>query len=44
MKLIEALAHQIGAKPVWSSPRPGTSLHLEFQRRNGREQATATGA
>jgi hypothetical protein len=32
MKLIDGLAHQIGAKPVWSSPQPGTALCLEFDR------------
>lgn len=31
MKLIEGLARQIGAKPVWSSAEPGTVLCLEFQ-------------
>jgi hypothetical protein len=30
MKLIEGLARQIGAKPIWSSGDPGTVLCLEF--------------
>lgn len=35
MKLIDALARQIGAKPVWSSPQPrGTALCLETRRRS----------
>ena len=35
MRLIEALARQIGAKPVcWSSPQGGTTLCLETQRRS----------
>jgi two-component sensor histidine kinase len=34
MKLIDGLAHQIGANPIWSSPDPGTALCLEF---NGRD-------
>ncbi len=33
MRLIDGLARQIGAKPVWSSPQPGTTLCLEFNRR-----------
>lgn len=33
MKLVEGLAHQIGAKPVWSSAEPGTALCLEFAAR-----------
>jgi two-component sensor histidine kinase len=32
MKLIDGLARQIGAKPVWSSADPGTALCLEFDR------------
>lgn len=34
MKLIDALARQIGAKPVWSSLQPGTALCLETHRRS----------
>jgi two-component sensor histidine kinase len=30
MKLIEGLARQIGAKPIWSPGDPGTVLRLEF--------------
>lgn len=30
MKLIEGLAHQIEATPVWSSAEPGTLLYLKF--------------
>ncbi len=33
MKLIDGLARQIGAKPIWSSAQPGTVLCLEFDRR-----------
>ena len=33
IKLIDGLARQIGAKPVWSSAEPGTVLCLEFNRR-----------
>jgi two-component sensor histidine kinase len=32
MRLIGALAHQIEARPVWSSAEPGTVLSLEFNR------------
>jgi two-component sensor histidine kinase len=34
MKLIDALARQIGAKPVWSSSQGGATLCLETQRRS----------
>jgi hypothetical protein len=31
LNLIEALADQIGAKPIWTAgPEPGTTLILEF--------------
>jgi two-component sensor histidine kinase len=33
IKLIDGLARQIGAKPVWSSPQSGTALCLAFNRR-----------
>ena len=33
MKLIDGLARQIGAKPIWSSAEPGAALCLEFAAR-----------
>jgi two-component sensor histidine kinase len=32
MKLIEALARQLGAKPMWLPNEPGTALNLQFER------------